>query len=472
MCLRKKNLLLYQLILPAALISCSRGPSVVQKPNILFIVIDDMNDWTTVFDQGNPIKTPHIEQLAKRGAFFSLAYCSSPACNPSRSSVLTGTRPHKTGIYGNSSDWRSALPGRNTLQKFFKNHGYFVGGSGKIYHHHNNWAFHDNAAFHEYLMMSINEPYPDKKLNGLDWYGSRNTDWGPWPDDVRKTADYKTAEYAISFLERKHDQPFMLNVGIYKPHSPFFVPQEYFDPYPEEDLAMPHLKADDWSDLPSGARSLALPTRWFWEGMTRAQKENPGAYHDFVRAYQACAGFADDMVGKIIRALDKSSYKDNTIIILWSDNGFHLGEKEHIEKFALWEKTTHVPYIIVAPGITTPGQVINKPVDLTTIYPTLVELCGFEVPQGIEGFSLVPFLKDTTTLLPPALMTYLKGNHAIRTERWRYIQYSDGSEELYDHEKDPNEWFNLAEDENYRQIINDLRAYIPVENAEQVKDLK
>jgi arylsulfatase A-like enzyme len=205
--------------------------------------------------------------------------------------------------------------------------------------------------------------------------------------------------------------------------------------------------------------------------MMKALEEDPSAWKDYVQAYQACASFADDMIGKIIDALDKSPHKNNTIIVLWSDHGFHLGEKEHFEKFALWEKTTHIPFIVIAPGITKPQTIIEKPVDMTTIYPTLADLCGLEIPAQTDGFSLVPLLKDTTTLIPPALMTYMKGNHAIRTIRWRYIQYADGTEELYDHKTDPNEWKNVVHKKENKKIIANLKKFIPTENAEQVKNL-
>lgn len=443
----------------------------VERPNILFIAVDDMNDWTSVFDPQNPIKVPNIEKLAGQGAFFKRAYCSSAACNPSRASIMTGTRPHKTGIYGNASDWRSALPEVKTLQRFFKDQGYYVGGAGKIFHHHRDWAYHDNASFHEFLMMQINEPYPTQKLNGLEEYGSKNTDWGPWPERIEETADYRTAEYATEFLQRKHLQPFFLNVGIYKPHSPFFAPPEYFAAYPKDQLVMPALNTEDWNDLPSGAAQLMDKKKWFWNGMMKAQEKYPDAWKDYVRAYQACAGFADAMIGKVIAALDASPYKDNTIIVLWSDHGFHLGEKDHFEKFALWEKTNHVPYIIIAPGVTSPGMVLEQPVDLTTLYPTLVDLCGFETPNTLDGFSLVPLLKEPQLTLPPALMTYGKGNHALRTERWRYIRYKDGSEELYDHKQDPNEWTNLAGEKKYRDLMDEFAAQLPTKNAEQVPDL-
>ena len=442
------------------------------RPNVLLITIDDMNDWISLFDPDNPIQTPCIEKLAERGTFFSRAYCSSPACNPSRASVWTGTRPHKTGIYGNSSDWRNALPEVKPLQRYFKDNGYFVCGTGKVFHHHLDWAFHDNASFNEYLMMSINEPYPDQKLNGLEWYGSRNTDWGVWPDTIVLTADYRSAEYAIQKLEQKHDRPFFLNVGIYKPHSPFFAPKEFFDCYPDSLVELPRSYSEDMDDLPAGALQLVKSTGWFWDGMEKAVEEKPDAYRDYVRAYQACASFADEMIAKVLEALNDSPYKENTIVILWSDHGFHLGEKEHFEKFALWEKSTHIPFIIVAPGLTTPGSRIDKPVDMTAIYPTLSELCGLEIPDQVDGISLVPLLKDSCLEYPPALMTYMKGNHAIRSERWRYIQYADGTQELYDHQNDPDEWYNLANEEEYKEVIEELKQYIPDENAEQVPDLE
>jgi arylsulfatase A-like enzyme len=353
-----------------------------------------------------------------------------------------------------------------------KDNGYYVCGSGKIFHHHKDWAFHDNTSFNEFLMMAINEPYPENKINGPDWYGSQNTDWGPWPEDITKTADYETVEYAINILQKKHEQPFFLNVGIYKPHSPFFAPPQYFEDYPLESIVMPVLYKNDVADLPPGSQKLMKYTSWFWKGMVKANLDNPDAYSSFIQAYQACTSFADDMVGHIVDELDKSPDRNNTIIVLWSDHGFHLGEKEHIEKFALWEKTTRIPFIVIAPGITQPNTVIEKPVDMTTIYPTLCELSGLDIPRHVDGFSLLPLLKDTSVVVPPALMTYLKGNHAVRTERWRYIQYADGTEELYDHRNDPHEWYNLVGVKNYAEIIKELKNHVPPDNAEQVRNLK
>lgn len=452
---------------------------VSQRPNVLFISIDDMNDWTTLFDVRNPIRTPNLQRIAERGVFFSKAYCASPSCNASRTAVLTARRPHHTGVYDNRSDWKSALSDVRTLPRLFCDSGYFVAGAGKTFHHEADWAFHDQSAFHEYLLMSINEPYPAAKLNGFDWFGSRNTDWGVFPFDIRETADYRTAEYAIAQLQKKHDRPFFLSVGIYKPHSPFFAPAEYFDAYPPEGLRMPSINADDNKDLPSGAHALQdLRTanhgsgKGFWQGLLRAKTQGPTVHEDLVRAYQACSGFADAMIGRVFDALEKSPYRDNTVIVIWSDHGFHLGEKEQVEKFALWEKTTHVPYIIVAPGQVKAGQRIATPVDLMSVYPTVAALCGLPAPVHADGVSLLPLMRNAQTEMPPALMTYLRGNHAVRTDRWRYIRYADGSEELYDHANDPEEWVNLALDKDHRKVMDGLRRHIPTENAVQVRDLK
>lgn len=442
-----------------------------ERPNVVFIVIDDMNDWTTLYDPDYPIRTPNLEALAERGVFFSRAYATAPACNPSRVSVMTGTYPHKTGVYGNRSDWRRALPEKKTVQQYFGERGYYVGGSGKIFHHHLNWALHDNDSFHEFLLMKINEPYPPEKLNGLEWYGTRNTDWGAWPPRIEETPDFKTAEYARRFLEREHEAPFFLNVGIYKPHSPFFAPQEFIDLYPLESLQMPEVRREGW-EYSSGAEQLLARAAWFWRGMKRALEENPLAHREFVQAYMAASTFADAMLGRVIGALDESPYRDNTIVVVWSDHGFHIGEKEHIEKFALWEKTTRVPLIVVAPGLTSPGTVVDRPVDLTALYPTLIDLAGLEPVNSLHGHSLKPLFSDPTAEFPPALMTRSEGNHAIRKDEWRYIEYADGSFELYNLGDDPYEWRNLAGDPNHSEIIEELRGFIPEESIERISDYR
>lgn len=442
------------------------------KPNVLFIVIDDMNDWISLLDSRSPIKTPNLERLAKRGTLFTNAYCISAACNPSRVATLTGLRPSTSGVYGNNSDWRRALPKRRTLMQQFQLAGYSVRGAGKIFHHHFNGAFHDDASFDDFLSMAP-QNMPPKKLNRAPKYGSRNTDWGAWPSDEKNTIDFRTTEYCIrSLTSSPIDKPLFLACGIFKPHSPFFAPPKYHAKLSE--IPTPIRLESDWNDLPAGALKLMQNKKWFWNGMSALDKRIPGSYDDFIRAYAACCLFADAQVGRLLDALDQSPIAKNTIIVLWSDHGFHLGEKDHIEKFVLWEKANHVPFIISAPGIGTPGSRCETPVDLTVLYPTLLDLCGIKNRSYYDGKSALPLLKNPKAKWDhPAISTYGRNNHTLRTERWRYIRYADGTEELYDHQNDPNEWTNLAMRESAQAHLAKLRDRLKFsQDAEPVSDLR
>jgi len=447
------------------------------QPNVLFISIDDLNNWIKLLNDEAPITTPHLEELAQQGMLFTKAYAPSASCNPSRVSILTGMQPSTTGVYGNKSNWKKALPDVVTIPKYFKQADYKVMGAGKIFHHHWNGAFHDSSAFDDFQEMPWlpDSPMPEQKLHGFEWYGSPNTDWGVWPrDDEQLHVDQRTADYVIDKLKKEHDKPFFLAAGIFRPHMPFFAPEEAFEKYPGDldEVQMPEVNWDDWNDIPSGAEKM-VGKEWLWNGLMKADSIRPGAWKEAVRAYQVCATFADKQIGKIMTALEKSPYSENTIIVLWSDHGYHLGEKEHWEKFALWEKTTHVPFIVVAPGITQPGTVHESPVNLLDIYPTLLDLSGFEEKPELDGKSLVNILEDPEyNRNRPALMTYGKGNHAIRTDRWRYIHYADGTEELYDHRNDPLEWNNLASDDQYEELKDSLKQWLPKTEADSVPDMK
>ncbi len=440
------------------------------RPDVLFITVDDMNDWISLLDPESPIQTPDLERLAARGTLFTRAYCMSAACNPSRAATLTGLRPTTTGIYGNKSDWRGALPKRKTLMQRFRDAGYLVKGAGKIFHHHYDGAFHDDASFDDFQHMRP-QLYPELKLNRAKEYGSRNTDWGPWPPDEKDTIDHGTAEYCIRALEQKRDQPLFLACGIFKPHSPFFAPAKYHEPY--KSIGLPVRLEDDWNDLPGGALKLMKAKQWFWRGMMKVDQQSPGAYQQFIRSYAACIAFADAQIGRVLDALDASPQRDNTIIVLWSDHGFHLGEKNHIEKFALWEKANHIPFIVVAPRVGKPGSVCRTPVDMSVLYPTLLELAGLKRDPRCDGKSLVPLLRDPRAdWKQPALMTYGHGNHSVRSANWRYIRYADGSEELYDHRDDPHELNNLANESKHAAMIASHRHWLPKNEAKPVKDLK
>jgi arylsulfatase A-like enzyme len=441
------------------------------KFDVLFIAIDDMNDWISLLDAESPIKTPNLARLAKRGMLFTRAYCIAPACNPSRAATMTGLRPSTTGVYGNKSDWRRAMPKRKTIMQHFQGAGYVVKGAGKIFHHHLNGAFHDEKSFDNFQAMAP-QNMPPRKLNEADQYGSRNTDWGAWPPREEDTIDFRTADYCIEALKNPPvGKPLFLACGIFKPHSPFFAPPQYFEGVAKV-LPPPRL-SDDWKDLPSGAKSLLRSKKWFWNGMMMLDRRVPGSFTGFVQAYAACCSFADAQVGRVLDALEASPRRDRTIVVLWSDHGFHLGEKQHFEKFALWEKSNHVPFIVVAPGMTKPGSRCGAPVDLSVIYPTLLELCGLAADEKCDGASIVPLLKDAQAAwVRPALMTYGRGNHAVRSERWRYIRYADGSEEFYDHQNDPREWTNLARRDDLAELMAEHRRWLPKEEAARVPDLK
>lgn len=360
------------------------------KLNVLFLAVDDLNDWISLYN--GPIKTPNLERLAKRGVLFSNAYCSSPACNPSRASIMTGLRPSTTGVYGNKTDWRKSLPDAVTIPQHFMAHGYWAEGAGKIYHHHYNNAFHDDASFHRFFKLQT-DPYPNQKLNKItNWIGGRGGgptsqpfDWGAWPEDEKQTPDAQTVDYTIHFLNEKHEKPFFFAAGIFRPHSPWYAPLEYFKRYPLKKLVMPEIFKDDLNDLPTGGLKMLEQGKPF---IYKTIVEN-NQLKEAIQAYQACATFADFQIGRIFHALESSDYKDNTIIVLWSDHGFHLGEKKHWEKFALWEKSTRTPFIISAPNITEAGVICERPVSLLDIYPTLIELCDLNPRSDLDGISLM-----------------------------------------------------------------------------------
>ena len=438
------------------------------EPNVLFIAVDDLNDW--VLEPDSPLKMPNLRRLARRGALFERAYTAAPACNPSRVALLTGLHPASTGVYDNRSDWRRALPGAVTLPRYFMNHGYQVEGAGKIFHHHDNSAYHDDESFHHFEKMQL-DPMPPRKFNGIDAVRSANFDWGLWPPDETLTPDARSVNFGIRFLERKHDRPFFLAVGLFRPHMPFHAPPKYFGAYPPDHVAMPRTNPNDLDDIPSGGQELLRQKEHFMRAIFEAEEQRPGTWSEAVRSYQASCTFADHQLGRLLDALARSEYAKSTVIVLWSDHGYHLGEKNHWEKFALWEKSTRVPLVLVAPGATSAGTVVQSPVSLLDLYPTLLELAGLPPKPGLDGASLVPLLKNPRQRRSVS-MTYLRGNHAVRSNRWRYIRYADGSEELYDHSSDPHEFTNLARTGDHADTILELRRALPRKNSPNAASLR
>ena len=448
---------------PAESVSDATG-----KPNVLFIAVDDLNDW--VLERDSPIKMPNFWRLARRGALFRRAYTASPACNPSRVALLTGLSPATTGVYGNRSDWRKALPSAVTLPRYFMNHGYRVEGAGKIFHHHDNSAYHDDESFHRFQKMQL-DPMPTRKFNGIGAVRSANFDWGQWPFDESATPDVRSVDFGIEFLSRPPERPFFLAIGLFRPHMPFHVPPKYFAEYPAGNVAMPRTRADDLMDLPAGGKALLRQKEYFFRAVREADSKRPGTWREAVRAYQASCTFADHQIGRLLDALARSDRAGSTIVALWSDHGYHLGEKNHWEKFVLWEKATRVPLVIAAPGITEPGTVVETPVSLLDLYPTLLELAGLPAAKGLDGNSIVPLFADTERERTVS-MTYQRGNHAVRSKRWRYIRYADGTEELYDHASDRDELRNLASLGTHQGVMRELREGLPRNSAPAVADRK
>lgn len=426
------------------------------RPNVLFIALDDLNDWTGFLDGHPSVKTPHMDRLAARGEVFTRAYCNAPACNPSRASLLTGIRPSTSGVYLNNQPWRPALKDAVTLPQHFMAAGYDVRGGGKIFHN----SYNDPASWHEWFQEQGN-PSPRKvPANGIPRAG--HFDWGSVDAADAEMTDFKTVSWAAEYLSKPHDKPFFLAVGMIRPHLPWYVPKPYFDLFPSSDVTLPMVKEDDLADLPPAGVRMARP-----------QSDHAAviAHHQWkpaVRGYLASIAFADAQIGRLIEAFDKSPHAKNTIIVLWGDHGWNLGEKQHWRKFALWEDTTRVPLIIIAPGHTRPGTRSGRTVSLLDLYPTLVELCDLPAKAELEGQSLVPLLDDPNAPWShPAITTQGRNNHAARNERWRYIRYEDGSEELYDHDADPHEWTNLAGSSNPEAVAAKatLARALPQRNA-------
>ena len=451
-----------------------------RKMDILFIAIDDMNDWTTVFDKNNPIQTPNLERLAARGAFFEQAYCASPACNPSRTAVMTGLRPTTSGVYGQSYSWQKLLPDVVTLSQEFKKNGYATIGAGKIFHNGKSGPDRaDNPSFDSFYKLKLHANKPAVNYNGYILGKNHKKEQGPlWNTvfdwgvhDVAKQTDEYTVEYVNEVMaSHPKDKPLFLASGIYRPHLPFWAPPKTFERYPFDQVRMPPMPDNDLEDVPPLGVEMAHSARFIWENTTKKPEEDPGSLKKMVQSYQAASDYADEMVGRLLDQLDATGRAENTIIILWSDHGYHLGDKTACVKFTLWEKANHVPFIIVAPGITKPGTRIKAPVGLIDIYPTLLELAGLPAKPNVDGQSLVPLLKDPQTKWErPALMNHGHGNHAVRSRDWRYIHYKDGTEELYDCKTDdPWNHANLLagkDKENYAAVVSEHKKWLPKDEA-------
>ncbi len=436
-----------------------------ERPNILFIAIDDLNDWIGPLGGHPLVKTPNLDRLAARGTTFTNAHCQSPLCNPSRTSILTGLRPTTTGVYALAPWFRTSekLKDHQTVFQWFHKSGYTTLTGGKVFH----------------------DAYPpklDRRDSGpeVDVWGTHGgftprpkvkfvttpdnialMDWGPFPDKDEECYDYDVATWAVQQIKNPPKGPFFLAVGFRHPHVPCYAPQKWFDLYPENKLVMPPVKPDDRDDLPRFASYL----HWKLPEPRLKWLEESKQWKPLVRAYLASVSYADSQVGRVLDALAAADMEKNTIVVLWSDHGWHLGEKGITGKNTLWERSTRVPLIFAGPGISR-GAKCGRPAELLDVYPTLAELASLPANPANEGISLLPQLKDAKAARErPAITTHNPSNHAVRTEQWRYIRYADDSDELYDVVADPNEWTNLAGEAKHADIKKQLAKWMPTKSA-------
>jgi arylsulfatase A-like enzyme len=412
-----------------------------QKLNVLFIAIDDLNDWVGCLGGHPQAQTPNLDRLAAGGTLFRNAHCQAPLCNPSRASLLTGLRPSTTGIYGLVPGIRDVARTREcvTLPQYFARHGYFTATFGKVFHDLSiPGVLHTNE-------FNVWGPAPAMPLPKEKFVQTPSTlramDWGVYPKDDHHQADWRIADAAVAQMKSlPPSQPFFLAVGFRLPHVPCFASQKWFDRFPPEDqIILPPVMEGDRDDVPE----VAWYVHWKLPDPRLSWLKKARQWRPLVRAYLASTTFMDSQIGRVLDSLDASGRRENTIIVVWSDHGWHLGEKDITGKNSLWERSTHVPLIFAGPG-TGQGTQCSKPAELLDIYPTLVELSGLPARKGLEGHSLVAQLKDPKARRPwPAITTHNQGNDSVRTEHWRFIRYADGSEELYDHRNDPNEWTNV-----------------------------
>lgn len=453
----------------------SAGTACAKQPNVLFLAVDDMNDWIGSLGATPRAITPNLDKLAARGVNFSNAHTPGVYCAPARAAIFSGQYASTTGCY-RSSDYFTDHPEIEGLPLSFSKAGYTTLGVGKLYHHMPGSI--DVRGWDEFYLRKPSQrkegwsldnwteetpfpdPFPASVFNkGKEIKGGLFLEWAGLPNDKEEEmADTIRVNWAAEQLGKKHDKPFFLACGIYAPHFPNYCPQKYFDLYERDKIELPPIKVDDLEDLPERMKRAKTA-----RSKIHKELEAKGAVKDAIHGYLACMSYADAMMGRVLNALEKSPYADNTIVVLWSDHGYHHGEKYDWGKHTLWERTSNVPFIWAGPGVKK-GVVTDVTASLIDMYPTFVEMCGLPRPhQKLEGTSLASTLekpevaKDRDVYLP-----YMApGEYAIINKDWRYISYGDDGEELYDLKSDPNEWNNLAENPNYEDTKRLLRKSAP-----------
>lgn len=457
------------------LFACGAVVQAQERPDVLFISVDDLNDWVGVLGGHPQAITPNIDALAERGVLFTNAHSPAALCNPARTALMLGRLPSTTGIYGNYPSWMDIehLAELPNLPRYLRENGYNTFGAGKLFHAHtfstSGYIGHNDPSAWDAYYPSVYRQIPDeirphsRPVNGNNL--SLFFDWSGIVADDRAMADGQVVAWSQQQLLADAEGPRFDAVGIYRPHLPWYVPQKYLDMYPVEQIILPEVPADDLDDLPLIGQQFAAESSMAPMELHQWVLQS-GKWQEGVQAYLASVTFADAMVGQLLDTLERTGRADDTIIVLWSDHGWHLGEKHRWRKHTLWEESTRVPLIVVAPGVTTPGTRSARTVSLVDILPTLLELTGVDALDNLDGESLVSLLRDPDAPWDrPAISTFGQANHAVRSERYRYIRYYDGSEELYDHDNDPGEWTNLAGNPQHAAAKAELARWLPAEDA-------
>ena len=462
--------------------------SAADRPNMLFIAIDDLNDWIGCLGGHPQVQTPVMDELASRGVLFSEAHCAAPVCGPSRAALLSGKWPTTTGVYSNNANYSKRLPNTVSMPQYLRQHGYYTIGTGKLFHSTSKVPKH---SFDRYAKAFPN-PWPSEALlnthqkpsyrwevngkqidfprNGMPadrhWQTKHTFDWGPVDIPDEDFRDAAAVKWARAELKKSIREPFFLGVGFHLPHQPLYAPKRFHDLYPVKDVTLPPTDENDLDDLSQAGRDYALiPTT----SGTHASVAKHQQWKNAVSSYLATVSFIDHLIGQLLQTLDESPYAENTWIVLFSDHGWHLGEKEHWGKATGWYRSTRVPLMLIPPRAHRPkgfqpGSVCTQPVNLIDLFPTINEACGLPAKKDLEGQSLLPLIKKVNAdWNNHTVTTFGRGNHAITTKRWRLIQYFDGSAELYDRSTDPNEWTNLINAPERASVIESLRALVPPE---------
>ena len=436
-----------------------------KKPDIVFIIVDDLNDWLGCLKGHPDAFSPNIDALAESGILFTQAYCNSPQCRPSRTSLNYGIYPFKTGTYFNARFAKESKIETPSMQQFFLNNGYRVASGGKVFHG-------TPGKFGDALFKRPRDPKPPK---GKDNFNAMRAPNDGYPLDVsdEQMGDYKVAQWASSQWKKVTDKPLFMSVGFFRPHRPLQVPKPWFDRFPLDTIKRPAEPqgVDDWDDMPIFAQRLARSHahKPMHKGLSDHEYiVKHKQWDQTIRAYQASIAFVDKQIGRFLENLKTNPRGRETYVVLVSDHGWHLGEKKHWCKGAIWEQTTRIPFIVRGPGIK-PGSVCKQPVSLVDVYPSLVDFAEIKLPEWLDGKSIRPQLKDSSIPRGPAISSYGQGNTSIRTARWRYIRYEDNTEELYDHHADPNEWKNLASNPKYLETKKELANMIPAKQHPGLK---